>query len=222
MGSPKSLGDLRTNRGARADATGIADAPALSSPPPKPAPVTAMIAALVAIFTLAPLSASSAQTTPDGPSAANSAAAIPFAAHFEGVIEPLPRELEDIDPLAPPTAVDLDTFEPPIEPKPEPAGVIRSLGNGVASYYGRRFHGRLTANGERFDMRAMTAAHKTLPFGSMVRVTNTRNGRSVTVRINDRGPFIRGRTIDLSRGAAERIGMIAQGHARVALELVGR
>ncbi|WP_379550925.1 septal ring lytic transglycosylase RlpA family protein [Qipengyuania sp. DGS5-3] len=115
-------------------------------------------------------------------------------------------------------AVDITTITPPREIEQSPT--IRTLGNGVASYYGRRFHGRLTANGERFNMNAMTAAHKTLPFGTKVRVTNPRNGKSVTVRINDRGPFIKGRTIDLSRGAAQRIGMIASGHARVKMELV--
>lgn len=115
-------------------------------------------------------------------------------------------------------AVDLDTFDPPLEPEVEPA--TRSLGTGVASYYGRRFHGRRTANGERFDMAAMTAAHKTLPFGTKVRVTNPRNGRSVIVRINDRGPYARGRTIDLSRAAAEEIGIIRSGHGRVELEVV--
>ncbi len=69
-------------------------------------------------------------------------------------------------------------------------------------------------------MNAMTAAHKTLPFGTKVRVTYPRNGRSVVVRINDRGPFIRGRTIDLSRGAATKLGMISSGHARVRLDIV--
>lgn len=124
----------------------------------------------------------------------------------------------------PGNAVDLSTFEPKRELAPKPPALggrtVRSLGTGVASYYGKRFHGRLTANGERFNMRAMTAAHKTLPFGTKVRVTNPRNGRAVVVRINDRGPFIRGRTIDLSRSAAEKIGMIATGHARVKLEIV--
>ncbi|MEP3422068.1 MAG: septal ring lytic transglycosylase RlpA family protein [Erythrobacter sp.] len=172
--------------------------------------------------TSAATAAAAILAAPHALSAQSPADDLPFASHFEGVIEPLAPELRDIDPLSPSTAVDLDTFDAPLEPKPEPAGVIRNLGTGVASYYGRRFHGRLTANGERFDMRAMTAAHKTLPFGTMVRVTNPRNGRSVTVRINDRGPFIAGRTIDLSRGAAERIGMISSGHARVQLELVGR
>ena len=112
-------------------------------------------------------------------------------------------------------AVDLTAFEPPRGPR-----LIEHLGTGTASFYGKRFHGRLTANGERFDMRAMTAAHRTLPFGSKVRVTNPRNGRQVVVRINDRGPFAKGRAIDLSRAAAEEIGMIHRGHARVELELV--
>ncbi|MBY6128547.1 septal ring lytic transglycosylase RlpA family protein [Qipengyuania aquimaris] len=115
-----------------------------------------------------------------------------------------------------PRVVDLETFEPPVEA--EPAGT--PLGTGVASYYGKRFHGRRTANGERFDMHAMTAAHKTLPFGSMVRVTNPRNGQSVIVRINDRGPFTRGRTIDLSRAAAEEIGIVRRGHGSVEIELL--
>jgi rare lipoprotein A len=144
--------------------------------------------------------------------------AISFEASFAD-FEELPTLTE-----TPPGAVDLASFDPPreIEPKPEPvaSGVIRSLGTGVASYYGRRFHGRLTANGERFNMNAMTAAHKTLPFGTKVRVTYPRNGRSVVVRINDRGPFIRGRTIDLSRGAATKLGMISSGHARVRLDIV--
>ncbi|MBX7457190.1 septal ring lytic transglycosylase RlpA family protein [Qipengyuania sp. 1NDH17] len=113
-------------------------------------------------------------------------------------------------------AVDLDSFEPPVEA--EPAGT--SLGNGVASYYGKRFHGRRTANGERFDMHAMTAAHRTLPFGSRVLVTNPSTGKSVVVRINDRGPFTRGRTIDLSRAAAEEIGIVRRGHGTVELALL--
>lgn len=117
------------------------------------------------------------------------------------------------DPLERHDAVDITEIEP-AEPE------AQSLGSGVASYYGKRFHGRRTANGERFDMNGLTAAHKTLPFGSKVRVTNRRNGRSVIVRINDRGPFVRGRTIDLSRRAAEQIGMISSGHAGVELELV--
>ncbi|WP_343343990.1 septal ring lytic transglycosylase RlpA family protein [Sphingomicrobium sp. XHP0239] len=89
-----------------------------------------------------------------------------------------------------------------------------------ASYYGARFAGRPTANGERFDPSAMTAAHRTLPFGTMVEVTNTANGKTVTVRINDRGPFHGNRAIDLSRGAAEKIGMIASGHGTVTIRTI--
>lgn len=96
----------------------------------------------------------------------------------------------------------------------------RSLGGGTASYYGRRFAGRSTASGELFDPGLMTAAHRTLPFGSMVRVTNPKNGRSVVVRINDRGPYGGKRVIDLSLAAAEEIGIISQGHGEVELELL--
>ena len=133
-----------------------------------------------------------------------------FEAAFEALGEPSPITSPESG------AVDLTSFETPLEVD----RVIRSLGTKVASYYGKRFHGRRTANGERFDMNAMTAAHKTLPFGTRVRVTNPRNGRSVTVRINDRGPYIRGREIDLSRAAAAEIGMIRSGHARVRLDIV--
>jgi rare lipoprotein A len=79
--------------------------------------------------------------------------------------------------------------------------------DGVASWYGPGFHGRRTASGERFNTHALTAAHKTLPFGTCVRVTNKNTGRSVVVRVNDRGPFVAGRVIDLSRAAANAIGM---------------
>lgn len=119
-------------------------------------------------------------------------------------------------PVPGPQVVDLDTFDPPIEA--EPATI--PLGTGIASYYGKRFHGRRTASGERFDMHAFTAAHKTLPFGSMVEVTNPRTGKSVVVRINDRGPFTPGRTIDLSRAAAAEIGLVNRGHGSVGLALV--
>ena len=84
---------------------------------------------------------------------------------------------------------------------------------GVASWYGRAFHGRRTANGERYDMHAMTAAHRTLPLPSFARISNPANGRSVIVRVNDRGPFIKGRIVDLSWSAAQRLGI--QGLAAV-------
>lgn len=91
---------------------------------------------------------------------------------------------------------------------------------GVASWYGLTFHGRKTANGERFDMNALTAAHPSLPFGTRVRVRSLVNGREVIVRINDRGPFTPGRIIDLSHAAARQIGLLGLGTKRVTLTLV--
>jgi len=94
------------------------------------------------------------------------------------------------------------------------------IGGGVASYYGNELAGNRTASGERFDPGQLTAAHRSLPFGSRVRVTNTSNGDSVIVRINDRGPFARGRVIDVSHAAAREIGMHRSGTARVKLSLL--
>ena len=129
-----------------------------------------------------------------------------FAEAFSDM--PAPAEVE-----LPDHAVDITTIEPA-------APSATSLGSGVASYYGRRFAGRPTASGEAFDPQQLTAAHRTLPFGSLVRVTNPRNGRSVVVRINDRGPYAHGRTIDLSRAAADEIGIVSAGHGTVELELL--
>lgn len=98
-------------------------------------------------------------------------------------------------------------------------GVYKS--NAVASYYADKFHGRKTANGEIFDMYALTAAHKSLPFNTMVKVTNLDNGKSVVVRINDRGPFVAGREIDVSKAAASKLGMLSEGVARVSLQILG-
>jgi len=95
---------------------------------------------------------------------------------------------------------------------------VFAVQEGIASWYGGKFHGRTTANGEIFDTNKFTAAHKTLPFGTMIRVTNLENGSTTTVRINDRGPFIPGRIIDLSRAAAMEIGMTGSGIARVRIE----
>ncbi|UAW97896.1 septal ring lytic transglycosylase RlpA family protein [Halopseudomonas nanhaiensis] len=89
---------------------------------------------------------------------------------------------------------------------------------GNASYYSSRLHGRKTASGELYDQTALTAAHPDLPFDTIVCVTNTRNGQSVSVRINDRGPYTGGRIIDLSRRAARELGMINAGSARVRVE----
>ena len=87
----------------------------------------------------------------------------------------------------------------------------REIERGMASWYGEQFQGRRTASGERFDMNAFTAAHKTLPFGTRVRVRHATSGKEVVVRINDRGPFTKGRVIDLSRAAAASIGLIQTG-----------
>lgn len=91
---------------------------------------------------------------------------------------------------------------------------------GMASWYGPGFHGRKTASGERFNQHALTAAHKTLPLGTLVQVRNLDNNRSVVVTINDRGPFVRGRVIDLSRGAAQKIGLAST--EKVEITVIGR
>ncbi len=91
---------------------------------------------------------------------------------------------------------------------------------GIASWYGPGFHGKKTANGEIYNQNAMTAAHKTLPLGSVVEVKNLNNGKKITVRINDRGPFIDGRIIDLSKKGAQKLGMLDSGIARVRVTLV--
>jgi rare lipoprotein A len=96
----------------------------------------------------------------------------------------------------------------------------RVIENGVSSWYGPNFHGKLTANGEVYDMDGITAAHRTLPFGTILLVENLDNGKTVQVRINDRGPYAKNRIIDLSRGAAKRIDMIEAGTARVRLYLL--
>ena len=105
---------------------------------------------------------------------------------------------------------DQDATQPGVSPRAE-------LGRGKASWYGPGFQGRRTASGERFDMNAFTAAHRTLAFGTRVLVRNTRNGREVVVRITDRGPHVRDRIIDLSQAAAAAIGMLRDGEAPVVL-----
>lgn len=110
---------------------------------------------------------------------------------------------------------------------PEGAGTpereqVRASFTGTASWYGRRFHGRLTASGSRFDMNALTAAHPDLPFGTRLRVTHLDSKRSVIVTVNDRGPFIKGRVIDLSRAAAGKLGFISSGLAQVRVEVLAK
>ncbi|MEH2388832.1 MAG: septal ring lytic transglycosylase RlpA family protein [Nostoc sp.] len=101
-------------------------------------------------------------------------------------------------------------------------GPVRISFRGIASYYGYDGCGNSTASGQRFNPEGMTAAHRSLPFGTKVRVTNTHNGRSVVVRINDRGPYVRGRVIDLSAGAARILGMMGSGVAPVHIEVLGK
>lgn len=93
---------------------------------------------------------------------------------------------------------------------------------GVASWYGDDFHGRTTASGERYDMHALTAAHRTLPLGTVVRIVNVVNGNHVTIRVNDRGPYVHGRILDLSYAAAKTLGMVQDGVSAIQLEVVGK
>lgn len=111
------------------------------------------------------------------------------------------------------------TLAPTLAPTPAAAtlGPTREHQRGYASWYGPGFHGKLTASGQRYDMHAMTAAHRTLPFGTMVLVKSLLTGREVLVRITDRGPFVAGRVLDLSRAAAVDLGMLAVGLNQVAL-----
>jgi rare lipoprotein A len=97
---------------------------------------------------------------------------------------------------------------------------FETVGEGVASYYGNELAGNRTSSGERFNPAAFTCAHRTLPLGTRLRVTNLANGRSVLVRVNDRGPFTRGRILDVSLAAAREIAMVGAGHARVRVEVV--
>ena len=109
------------------------------------------------------------------------------------------------------------------EPKSRLSKLVRAgrdLQRGMASWYGPGFHGRTTANGEKFDMYELTAAHKTLPFGTRVVVHNPRTGKEVVVRINDRGPYAKGRVIDLSKAAANVLGFKSRGHDAVVLREV--
>lgn len=103
----------------------------------------------------------------------------------------------------------------------EPGKRVHYREVGIASWYGEDYHGRKTANGEVYDMYAMTAAHRTLPFQTRVRVTNLENGKRTELRINDRGPFIAGRIIDLSFSGARAIGIVGTGTARVNIEAIG-
>lgn len=134
-----------------------------------------------------------------------------------GVMDTLAADTAATDTLAAETA-EAETGAPADEPAvPD---VASTLPEGPASYYGNELAGRPTASGERFDPGRLTAAHRTLPFGTRLRVTNLRNGQSVVVRVNDRGPFSGNRVLDLSQEAARQIGMLRQGTARVRMEVL--
>ena len=126
------------------------------------------------------------------------------------VVEPDADQAQPLKPAAP--------VLPIATPSSEPR--VRSVSNGQASWYGPGFYGNRTANGEVLRPGTLTAAHRTLPFGTKVRVTNLWNGRSAVVRINDRGPFHGNRVIDLAHGAARELGVIASGVASVKLEVL--
>lgn len=111
--------------------------------------------------------------------------------------------------------VALFAFVAPSQAQPVPKS-DNKVQNGMASWYGPGFHGKRTASGERFDTNEMTAAHRTLPFGTKVRVVNKRNGKSVVVRINDRGPYAHGRVIDLSKASAQALGISGVGAVEIA------
>ena len=123
----------------------------------------------------------------------------------------------------PPAGTPLATLAPPVLPREAPTlypeTVPSFLQVGMASWYGDRFKRRPTASGEPFDPKALTAAHRSLPLATVARVTNLNNGRRILVRINDRGPYAGGRVLDLSRAAAQQLGMKADGVARVRIEV---
>lgn len=139
------------------------------------------------------------------------AAVVLVGASLSGCAIPLPQA---------PDGSDQEVLQEPAPEAATPPGQTQPLQRGIASWYGLPFHGRRTANGERFDMNALTAAHPTLPFGTRVKVRSLVNGREVTVRINDRGPYATGRIIDLSHAAARAIGLLSRGTKSVSLTVV--
>jgi len=178
---------------------------------------------LVACSTVKTASATSQSAKPTNkPTVANNKGGAYFqkdgpADHIPVNLNLVPDAVPQAEPLIksanqPYTAMGM-SFRPDTSEKPFHA-------SGLASWYGKQFHGRKTTSGEKYDMFAMTAAHPTLPIPSYVRVTNAANGKSVIVRINDRGPFHKNRAMDLSYAAAYKLGFIKQGSARVSIERV--
>ena len=181
----------------------------------RPGRVLRLLALFGWLLVLAACASGPAATMPELklPSTAPSATKAPAAAA-------LPRDEPALAPSMPrdaaaPAAAPADTAA---ENPSTPAGeILKEFQRGHASWYGPGFHGRRTASGERFDMKDYTAAHRTLPFGTVVRVHSLVNGRDVDVRITDRGPFSHNRIIDLSRAAAEELGMLGMGFKEVVL-----
>jgi len=132
---------------------------------------------------------------------------------------PEPRP-EPRGPDTPVTTPPERSAEPPAAPPPVEARPAPRMQVGLASYYHRSLEGRRTANGERYDGKALTAAHRSARFGTRLRVTELTGGRSVVVRVNDRGPFVRGRVVDLSLAAARELGIVHRGVAQVRVEFL--
>lgn len=191
----------------------------------RPARLTLSVAIVMFAWTTAPAASSASDQDGSSPedSVVTSAVVVPVV--IESVGSATDEPLENAESLE--TWFELDfSDELPLEIEADDyASILEEEGleleEGVASYYGYELAGRPTASGEIFDPEGLTAAHPSLPIGTVVKVTNVRNGKSVVVRINDRGPFTAGRIIDLSRGAAGIIGMIRAGTASVKLHLFG-
>lgn len=145
-----------------------------------------------------------------GAIAEDDARAVPFANTRAALVAAATAAMRDMVPRA----------LSPEAAQPFPYHVVEQLALGEASYYARTLEGRRTASGETYRGTGLTAAHRTLPFGSLLRVTNVRNGRSVIVRVNDRGPFHRQRVLDLSEAAARELGLFRRGRGKVKVELV--
>ncbi len=169
------------------------------------APRSLQVLTLAALAGLAPIAASSA-----------SASDAPISAR----VEASSSAMIELVPVQPSDDVSATTNAPAMIEEAPSAPQETVMGRGSASYYAAKFNGRRTASGERFDNAEMTAAHRTLPFGTLVRVTYVATGKSVVVRINDRGPFTAGRMIDISRAAAEELGLVARGHGTVELAVI--
>jgi rare lipoprotein A len=155
-----------------------------------------------------------------GDSMKTQAAAIAMALSIGGVS--LPSVALAQAATAPAAAASSKPAELAAAPAPAPKAAAGDAMSGTAAWYGRKFSGRKTASGQRFNAAALTAAHPSLAFGSKVKVTNTKNKRSVVVVINDRGPSTPGRIIDVTQAAAQRLGFVRAGTAEVTLEVVGK